>query len=57
MPLPAELEQIRTTHYKDVAPTALAKNGLVARAGGVTVSAAMKMLLATVKLVELPFVK
>jgi len=30
--------------YKDVAPTALAKNGLVGGAGGVTVLAAMKTL-------------
>jgi hypothetical protein len=35
---------------------ALAKNGLVAGAGGVTVEAAMKTLSAKAKIVELPFV-
>jgi hypothetical protein len=36
---------------------ALAKNGLVAGAGGVTVSSAMKTLSAKVKTVELPSLK
>ena len=50
MSLLTELEWIRTTNYKDVAPTALAKNGLAAGAGGVKVSAAMKTLLTKAKI-------
>jgi hypothetical protein len=57
MPLLTELKRIRTTIYKDVAPTALAKNGLVAEARGVTVEPAMKMLPAKAKIVELPFLR
>jgi len=61
MPLLTELERIRTTNYKDVAPTALAKIALVAGAGGVTVSSAMKTLSAKAKisgltLIELLFI-
>jgi hypothetical protein len=44
MPLLTELELVWATNYKDAAPTALAKNGLVAGSGGVTVEPAMKML-------------
>ena len=57
MPLLTELELIRMTNYKDVAPTALTKIALVTAAGGVTVSAAMKTLSAKAKIVELPFGK
>jgi hypothetical protein len=43
MLLLTELKRIWAKNHKDVAPPALAKNGLVAGAGGVTVAAAMKM--------------
>ncbi len=53
MTLLTELERIQTKIYKDVAPTALGKNGLVAGAGGVTVAPAMKTVSTKAKISKL----